>query len=95
MICYVYRSNRKNFTYLYMKEQDDFSCVPESVLKVFGEPEFSLSFLLKPDKQLAQADTQHVIDQLETEGFYLQLPKSDYDMSKIEQKIIDSIESSN
>ena len=43
------------------------------------------------DRKLAQADSQAVIDQLQAEGFYLQLPRSDYDLDEIEQKIVDSI----
>ena len=91
MICYVYRSNRKRDTYLYVKEKDDFSCLPETVLQVFGPPEFTLSFDLHADRKLAQADSQAVIDQLEAEGFYLQLPRSDYDLADIEQQIVDSL----
>lgn len=91
MICYVYRSNRKRDTYLYLQDKDDFSCLPEAVLQVFGAPEFTLSFDLHADRKLAQADSQTVIDQLQAEGFYLQLPRSDYDLAEIEQKIVDSI----
>ena len=91
MICYVYRSNRKRDTYLYVKERDDFSCLPDTVLQVFGPPEFTLSFDLHADKKLAQADSQTVSEQLESEGFYLQLPRSDYDPAEIEQQIVDSL----
>jgi len=94
MICYVYRSNRKRDTYLYIKEEDDFSCIPETVLQVFGPPEFSLSFDLHTEKRLAQADTNEVMNRLETEGFYLQLPQSDYDIARIEEQIIDSLQNS-
>jgi len=94
MICYVYRSNRKRDTYLYIKEEGDFSCIPETVLQVFGSPEFSLSFDLHTEKRLAQADTNEVMNRLETEGFYLQLPQSDYDIARIEEQIIDSLQNS-
>ena len=91
MICYVYRSNRKKDTYLYIQNEGDFSCLPETVLKVFGPPEFALSFDLHPDKKLSQADAGQVLNQLEAEGFYLQLPKSDFDLTQIEQQIVQSI----
>lgn len=91
MICYVYRSIRKRDTYLYIKEEGDFNCIPETVLQVFGPPEFSLSFELHTERRLAQADTNEVMKRLETEGFYLQLPKSDYDIAQIEERIIDSL----
>jgi len=92
MICYVYRSNRKKDTYLYIQKEEDFNDVPETVLKVFGPPEFALSFDLHPDKKLSQADGRQVLDQLETEGFYLQLPKSDFDLSQIEEQIVQSLD---
>ena len=91
MICYVYRSNRKRDTYLYVEKIDDFSAIPEAVMSVFGQPEFSLSFELAHDKKLAQADTREVLKSLATDGFYLQLPKTEYDIASIEQQIVSSL----
>jgi len=91
MICYVYRSNRKQDTYLYIQDEGDFSCLPDTILTIFGPPEYALSFDLHPDKKLSQADAREVINKLEAEGFYLQLPKSDFDLAQIEQQIIQSI----
>ncbi len=90
MICYVYRSNRKLDTYLYIAKKDDFSELPEAVLNVFGPPEFSLSFNLTADRKLAQEDTKEVIKKIESDGYFLQLPKQDFDLEKIEQLIIRS-----
>ena len=91
MICYVYRSNRKRDTYLYIREKDDFSDIPQTVLTIFGEPEYSLSFVLDESRKLAQADPAEVINQLQENGFYLQLPRNDYDIREIEQQIVDSL----
>jgi len=88
MICHVYRSNRKLGTYLYIQEKDDFSHLPDNILTIFGEPEFSLSFNLLPDKVLPQADAKEIMDKLETDGFYLQLPRSDYDLDQIVQALV-------
>ena len=73
MLCHIYRSNRKLDTYLYLAVKDDFSDVPEALLKVFGEPEFSFSFNLKPDRKLAKEDTADVLNNLEENGYHLQL----------------------
>ena len=91
VVVYVYRSNRKLATYLYMKEKDDFECLPEAVLKVFGTPEFSMSFILKSDRKLAQVEAQEVLEKLEIDGYYLQLPKTEYDLRKIEEEIVESL----
>ncbi|MFV2033074.1 MAG: YcgL domain-containing protein [Gammaproteobacteria bacterium] len=53
MLCYIYRSKRKIDAYLYLVDKDDFSILPEDLLKIFGDPEFSFSFELSKDKNLA------------------------------------------
>lgn len=75
MLCYIYRSNRKVDTYLYLVDKDDFSIVPETLLSVFGEPEFSFSFDLTPERNLASEDTEEVLKNLHEQGYHLQLQK--------------------
>ena len=71
--CYIYRSGRKADTYLYLLEKDDFSVIPEALMKVFGEPEFSFEFDLTPDRRLAKEDPQEVYDHLQQQGYHLQM----------------------
>ncbi len=73
MLCHIYRSNRKIDTYLYVVKRDDFSDVPEDLLKVFGEPEYSFSFNLTPERELAKEDTAEVLENLANQGYHLQL----------------------
>ncbi len=73
MYCHIYRSNRKVDTYLYLVAKDDFSAVPGALLKVFGEPEFSFSFDLTAERQLAKEDAVEVLDNLEKQGYHLQV----------------------
>ena len=73
MLCHIYRSNRKIDTYLYVVKRDDFSDVPEDLLKVFGEPEYSFSFNLTPERELAKEDTTEVLENLANQGYHLQL----------------------
>ncbi len=91
MTCYVYRSTRKNDTYLYMPKKDEFDDLPEPVQKIFGTPEFSMSFVITPDKKLAQVDAKDVIEKMESDGYFLQLPRQDFYLEAIEQKILESI----
>ena len=72
MFCHIYRSNRKVDTYLYLVDKDDFSILPESLLGVFGDPEFSFSFELTEEKKLAREDTAEVLANLESQGYHLQ-----------------------
>ena len=73
MLCHIYRSNRKIDTYLYLLDKDDFSVVPEELLRVFGPPEFSFSFDLTQDRKLAREDSGEVLENLENQGYHLQL----------------------
>jgi len=73
MLCYIYRSSRKIDTYLYLVDKDDFSILPEDLLKIFGDPEFSFSFVLGKDKNLAMEDAGEVLNNLESQGYHLQL----------------------
>ena len=73
MLCHIYRSNRKIDTYLYLLEKDDFSIIPDELLRVFGPPEFSFSFDLTEDRKLAKEDTDEVLDNLDKQGYHLQL----------------------
>ncbi len=73
LICFIYRSDRKADTYLYLLQKDDFSKVPPELLKVFGEPEFSFQFELSPDRSLAKEDPAEVYANLQQQGYHLQL----------------------
>lgn len=77
MQCFIYRSKKKQNTYLFLPKQDDFSDVPESLLKLFGEAEFSFHFELEPERKLVLADAQEVIRNIADNGFFLQLPPGD------------------
>ena len=57
MNCFVYRSNKQQGMYLYLSQKDDFSCVPDSLLKLLGETCFSFEFDLSQDRKLVRADS--------------------------------------
>jgi len=73
MQCYVYRGSRKEGAYLYLLREDDFSDVPEQLLKSLGELTLALSFEFHAERKLAQADPALVRADLEKQGFHLQL----------------------
>ncbi len=74
MLASVYRSNKKDEMYLYIPNKDDFSSVPEPLMKVFGKPEFSLQLNLAKRDKLARVDLNEVKQKIKEEGFYLQMP---------------------
>ena len=73
MLCHIYRSSRKLDTYLYLVEKDDFSVIPADLLRIFGIPEFSFSFDLTRNRELAREDSSEVLENLENQGYHLQL----------------------
>ena len=73
MLCHIYRSSRKLDTYLYLVDKDDFSVIPDDLLRVFGPPEFSFSFDLTQERELAREDASEVLDNLANQGYHLQL----------------------
>ncbi len=73
MLCHIYRSERKPDTYLYLSSRDDFSAVPDDLMRVFGTPEYSFSFDLTSDKKLAKEGAMAVLANLRAQGYHLQL----------------------
>ena len=74
MLCAVYKSAKKAETYLFIGKRDDFSQVPEPLMKTFGTPKLVTMVNLATRDSLAMADIAKVKTQLTEKGFYLQLP---------------------
>ena len=74
MLCAVYKSSKKQETYLFVLKRDDFSAVPEELLAFFGKPIFVMMLALKEGRKLAISDPDKVKQDLTEKGFYLQLP---------------------
>ena len=74
MICTIYRSSKRDQTYLYVEKRDDFSSVPEELMKSFGQPQLAMMIDLANKKKLASADIEKVKSALKEQGYYLQLP---------------------
>lgn len=74
MLCAIYKSPKKEGMYLYIEKRDDFSVLPETLLELFGKPQFVMLFNLLGQKQLAHLANQAVLEQIKQQGFYLQMP---------------------
>lgn len=73
-ICSVYKSPRKNEMYLYVDKREALSRVPEALLVPFGAPQHVFDLLLTPERQLAREDVAKVLENIEKQGFHLQMP---------------------
>ncbi len=74
MLCAIYKSSKKEQTYLYITKRDDFSSVPEALLTNFGTPIFVMLVNLAQRQKLALADINKVKQALIEQGYFLQLP---------------------
>ncbi|WP_162285790.1 YcgL domain-containing protein [Pantoea stewartii] len=74
MFCVIYRSPVRNQTYLYVEKKDDFSRVPDALLKGFGKPQLAMVINLAQRDKLANADINKVKQGLSEQGYYLQIP---------------------
>lgn len=75
MKTYIYKSRKKDDLYLYLRDKDDFSVLPEALTKVLGHaPEMVMTLELHPEKKLAREDVSVVMHNLSTRGFHIQMP---------------------
>ncbi len=74
IICDIFKSTREDELYIYVKKSDGLERVPDLLLKRFGAPKHVTTMLLTPQKKLARVDINKVLSELESTGFFLQMP---------------------
>jgi uncharacterized protein YcgL (UPF0745 family) len=74
MQCFIYKSLKKDYLYLYIAKKDDFSRVPDALVNRLGKMEFVMDLELSPERKLAREDAGKVIENLKQQGFFVQLP---------------------
>lgn len=74
MHAFVYKSRRKQDTYVYVAARDDFSSLPDPVRTQLEPFEFVLEVALAPGRRLAREDVDKVRNNLRERGFHLQFP---------------------
>jgi uncharacterized protein YcgL (UPF0745 family) len=74
MLCFIYKSLKRDELYLFLEKKDDFSAVPEELIKSLGRLQFVMELQLSPERKLAREDAKKVIAGIESKGFYIQMP---------------------
>lgn len=74
MQAYVYKSQRKDDTYVYLAQRDAFTQLPEPLRTQLGPLRFVLEVALTPERQLARGDVAVVRENLAARGFHIQFP---------------------
>ncbi|RUO79573.1 YcgL domain-containing protein [Pseudidiomarina taiwanensis] len=86
MLVAVYRSSRKQDTYLYLPHPADFSVVPEPLRQSFGQPIEVMVIKVTAERKLARLSATELLQHLQQPGFYLQLPPAQESLLKTELK---------
>ncbi|HEV2622380.1 MAG TPA: YcgL domain-containing protein [Frateuria sp.] len=74
MHCFVYSSQRKPDTYVWLAARDEFGVIPESLSMLLGDLRFVLEVQLDEQRRLPHEDSRVVLDHLRTQSWHLQLP---------------------
>ena len=74
LVTQIYRSKKKEGAYLYTVLGADLNELPAALLQQLGTLEPAMVLKLHEDRKLAQADAKKVIQSLQENGYYLQLP---------------------
>ena len=83
MRTWVYKSNRKENTYLFVDRENDFGNVPKALVNLLGDLSLVIEIILDPDRKLARADPVEVMSQIQNQGYFLQLPPGDSKPEKL------------
>ncbi len=74
MNCQIFRSQKKDETYLFLAADQQFEELPEDLRTTFGEPVFVMALKLSSKSKLARVETKSVLESLRERGYFLQLP---------------------
>ncbi|MGI9320202.1 MAG: YcgL domain-containing protein [Thiogranum sp.] len=74
MHCVVYKSLKQFDYFLFVKKEDAFERVPDGLRQMLGMLEKVMDLELDENRKLAQADVVAVMQQIEEQGYYLQMP---------------------
>ncbi|WP_028694631.1 YcgL domain-containing protein [Pseudomonas cremoricolorata] len=76
-ICSIYKSPRKNEMYLYVLKAEGLERVPQGLLPAFGTPVHAFDLVLSPERTLAREDIAKVLENLDSQGYHLQMPPAE------------------
>ncbi|MGZ0715431.1 YcgL domain-containing protein [Pseudomonas palleroniana] len=76
-ICSIYRSPKRAGMYLYVLKSDALERVPEGLITVFGKPVHAFDLVLTPERKLQQEDIVQVLENLDKQGYHLQMPPAE------------------
>jgi uncharacterized protein YcgL (UPF0745 family) len=76
-ICSIYRSSKRNGMYLYVLKSDELKRVPPELMVAFGKALHAFDLVLSPERALAREDIHQVLENLDKQGYHLQMPPAE------------------
>ena len=83
MLCEIYKSSKKDEMYLYVasveqvegeEQVEPLAVLSDALKSAFGRATFVMKLELNEDRKLARANVLHVMDSIQTNGFFIQMP---------------------
>ena len=72
--CSIYRSSKRQGMYLYVPSGAPLDELPAALLQYVGRLEHAMDLELSAERKLAQEDVLKVMENLNAQGFYVQMP---------------------
>ena len=74
--CAVYRSSKRDETYVFIPTASPLSDLPKEVLKMLGQAELVMTLNLTPEKKMARGNADEIMKSIDTQGFHLQMQEN-------------------
>ncbi|MGN0902836.1 MAG: YcgL domain-containing protein, partial [Succinivibrio sp.] len=85
-LVFVYKSQKKQGRYLYLKEKDVFSHIPSGLLDAFGAPQFVMMFALSKHRNLPKVKVEDLEKALDEKGYFLRIDLDDMSENLINEE---------
>ena len=74
--CVVYKSLKKDETYIFIEKSASISDLPAELTTVLGNTEEVMTLNLTPEKKMARGSAAEIMLSIEKQGFHLQMPEN-------------------
>ena len=74
--CVVYKSLKKDETYIFIEKSASISDLPGELMTVLGNTEEVMTLNLTPEKKMARGSAAEIMLSIEKQGFHLQMPEN-------------------
>lgn len=77
MLCYVYKSSKKEGVYLYVETKNTIDELSEELKNLTGKLELALTFKLTEDRKIQKVQAIDVMTAIKEKGYFLRIDSKD------------------